>query len=158
MWPSAMWCLFGGQAARWGSGGTKLSCGGALLQLNVGARPMSDWSLSVKGIRDSSSRNVWKPDGLFLGAVSPKRANRCTMRYRASWTRSLRSLGASRIPRTPSFFDPNCDEPVPMRPESEAQNWAELYRVAQEAGLDPAYIRAWEELGYIVTEMNQHLF
>ncbi|WP_156406764.1 hypothetical protein [Mycobacterium haemophilum] len=61
-------------------------------------------------------------------------------------------------PEDPVFFDPNCDEPIPMRPESEAQNWAELYRVAEEAGLDPAYIRAWEELGYIVTEMNQHLF
>lgn len=61
-------------------------------------------------------------------------------------------------PEDPIFFDPNCDEPVPMRPESEAQNWAELYLVAEEAGLDPAYIRAWEELGYIVTEMNQHLF
>ncbi|MGV0718190.1 hypothetical protein ABQE93_22575 [Mycolicibacterium sp. XJ662] len=61
-------------------------------------------------------------------------------------------------PEDPIFFDPNSDEPVPMRPESEAQNWAALYRVAEEAGLDPAYIRAWEELGYVVTEMNQRLF
>ena len=26
------------------------------------------------------------------------------------------------------------------------------------AGFDPAYVRAWQEVGYIVTEDNQHLF
>lgn len=61
-------------------------------------------------------------------------------------------------PEDPIFFDPDCDEPVPMRPESEEKAWADLFRAAEEAGLDPAYISAWEELGYIVTETNQHLF
>lgn len=61
-------------------------------------------------------------------------------------------------PEDPIFFDPDSDEPVPMRPESEANAWAEVFLAAEDADLEPAYIQAWKELGYMVTEMNQHLF
>lgn len=29
---------------------------------------------------------------------------------------------------------------------------------AEQAGQDPAFVTAWKELGYIVTEDSQHLF
>jgi hypothetical protein len=58
----------------------------------------------------------------------------------------------------PIFFDPNMDEPMPYGPEAEAEMWEEMFAVAEDAGLDQAHIHAWREVGYVVTESNQHLF
>lgn len=67
-------------------------------------------------------------------------------------------FGRDMGPDDPVFFDPDADEPVPL---TEQQLTAALDSIAEQAaaaGLDPAYIHAWQEVGYIVTEGTRHLF
>lgn len=63
-------------------------------------------------------------------------------------------------PADPVFFDPDADEPVPLALEHFDESLDELARAAEsgELEVDPALIRAWQELGYILTEENMHLF
>ncbi len=69
----------------------------------------------------------------------------------------IEKFGREPGPDDPIFFDPNADEPVPY-PESEM--WAHLSAAVDEPGLEveQAFVRAAAELGYLVTESNQHLF
>jgi hypothetical protein len=62
-------------------------------------------------------------------------------------------------PEDPLFFDPDADEPRPRDLDTVTREMTEVLRKAgTEAGVDPALIEAWCELGYVVTEDNRHLF
>lgn len=58
----------------------------------------------------------------------------------------------------PIFFDPDADVPTPMRVEDFHATLEALIENADEIGIDPALLRAWRALGYLVTEENRHLF
>jgi len=61
-------------------------------------------------------------------------------------------------PADPIFFDPDADEPRPLSLESFDAELADLADRAEETGVDPAFIHAWRELGYLVTDENRHMF
>lgn len=61
-------------------------------------------------------------------------------------------------PNDPLFFDPDVDEPTPLPDGAWHDALEEMITKADQIGLDPAYLKAWRELGYIITESNQHLF
>jgi hypothetical protein len=61
-------------------------------------------------------------------------------------------------PDDPVFFDRDADEPVPMTGLGWRAGFAEMRQAAARSGMDPAYIAAWQEVGYVVAEANQHLF
>lgn len=62
-------------------------------------------------------------------------------------------------PEDPIFFDPDADEPRPFDPDTATREITEELRHAgMEAGIDPALIEAWRELGYVITEDTRHLF
>jgi hypothetical protein len=61
-------------------------------------------------------------------------------------------------PDDPVFFDRDADEPRPMTNMGWQAGFAEMQEAAARSGLDPAYIAAWQEVGYFVTDANQHLF
>ncbi|MFI7208363.1 hypothetical protein [Micromonospora aurantiaca (nom. illeg.)] len=61
-------------------------------------------------------------------------------------------------PQDPVFFDPEADEPLPMGQRHWDDGMTRLAEAAESAGVDPAYIHAWREVGYLVTSENQHLF
>lgn len=62
-------------------------------------------------------------------------------------------------PEDPIFFDPDADEPRPFDPDTApGEMIEELRQAGREAGIDPAFIEAWCELGYVVTEDTRHLF
>lgn len=61
-------------------------------------------------------------------------------------------------PDDPIFFDPDADEPRPLTDAQVEAGFEDMAAAAVAAGLDPAYVLAWQEIGYIVTEENQHLF
>jgi hypothetical protein len=70
--------------------------------------------------------------------------------------RSFREkFGRDPGPDDPLIFDPDADEPVPL---SETAMMAQMRRAVTAAGLDPAIADAYDELGYLLTEMNRHLF
>lgn len=55
----------------------------------------------------------------------------------------------------PLFFDPDQDVPVALDEEA---MFAELYAATKRAGVDTAFIQAWHEVGYLITDDNRHLF
>lgn len=61
-------------------------------------------------------------------------------------------------PGDPLFFDPDADDPVPLSVDAFNHELDRLADAADEIGVDPALIKAWRDLGYVVTEENQHLF
>lgn len=64
-------------------------------------------------------------------------------------------FGRDPAPEDPLFFDPNLDEPTPL---DEQTVMRALRKAISDAGLDPAYADAYDQLGFILTEENQHLF
>jgi hypothetical protein len=62
-------------------------------------------------------------------------------------------------PEDPIFFDPDADHPRPVNPDTATRDITdELRHAGMKAGIDPALIEAWCELGYVVTENTRHLF
>ncbi|UGQ14296.1 hypothetical protein LO772_12300 [Yinghuangia sp. ASG 101] len=67
-------------------------------------------------------------------------------------------FGRDPRPDDPLFFDPDADVPVQLSREKALENLSELADRAQEFGWPPAMIKAWQELGYVVTRANMHTF
>lgn len=67
-------------------------------------------------------------------------------------------FGREPRPDDPLFFDPSKDEPTFMD-DSVAPTglFDDLRAASQRTGVDPSMIDAWEEVGYVVTEANEHL-
>ncbi len=61
-------------------------------------------------------------------------------------------------PNEPLFFDPDGDEPTPLSVDVWHEALDEMIIDADQLGIDPAYLKAWRALGYIVTDENRHLF
>ncbi len=61
-------------------------------------------------------------------------------------------------PDDPVFFDPDAAEPTPLGPDGWQAGFAALRQAADDAGVAPAYLAAWQEVGYVVTDENRHLF
>ncbi|WP_344517829.1 hypothetical protein, partial [Streptomyces pulveraceus] len=58
----------------------------------------------------------------------------------------------------PIFFDPDADEPRPLTQASISHLMDEMADIADQTGVDPAYVHAWRACGYIVTADNRHTF
>jgi hypothetical protein len=61
-------------------------------------------------------------------------------------------------PEDPVFFDSDVDEPTPMTKRHWDEGMAAMAQAAADAGVDAAYIHAWQEVGYMVTDANRHLY
>lgn len=70
----------------------------------------------------------------------------------------VEKFGREPGPEDPVFFDPNAEEATPLGANAAADMWDDLLAAAERAGIDPAHIHAAREVGYLVTEANQHLF
>ncbi|WP_435178913.1 hypothetical protein [Actinacidiphila sp. bgisy145] len=58
----------------------------------------------------------------------------------------------------PLFFDPDADEPTPLTKEYFDGMMLDMVERAEEMGIDPAFLHAWREVGYVVTEENRSMF
>ena len=70
----------------------------------------------------------------------------------------VEKFGREPGPNDPIFFDPAADEPTPLGADAESDVWEDMLAAAEQAGIDPALIHAARELGFLLTEDNQHLF
>ncbi|WP_328688169.1 hypothetical protein OHA74_52950 [Streptomyces phaeochromogenes] len=61
-------------------------------------------------------------------------------------------------PHDPVFFDPQADEPRPLTQDAVHRVMDEMWEAADRSGVDPAFVHAWRECGYLVTEDNRHTF
>jgi hypothetical protein len=66
----------------------------------------------------------------------------------------IEKFGREPNPDDPLFFDPNANEPRPMQDF----DWDAIFAAMDKAGIDRAYGKAWQELGYLVTDANRHTF
>lgn len=67
----------------------------------------------------------------------------------------VETFGREPEPGEPVFFDPDFDTPTPISIDKDNREFRAMIR---EAGVDEAYADVYEELGYLVTEMNIHTF
>ncbi|MFJ9569335.1 hypothetical protein [Streptomyces bacillaris] len=61
-------------------------------------------------------------------------------------------------PDDPVFFDPDADEPVPLTKEHFDNMMLDMAKHAADIGVDPAFLHAWREVGYVVTTENREMF
>ncbi|OZD06437.1 hypothetical protein CH275_09440 [Rhodococcus sp. 06-235-1A] len=61
-------------------------------------------------------------------------------------------------PNDPLFFDPDADTPQEISEETLLADVDSLIDKAMEAGENPAYLQAWRDTGFLLTEHNMHLF
>ncbi|MEU3751760.1 hypothetical protein AB0H17_03180 [Streptomyces olivoreticuli] len=61
-------------------------------------------------------------------------------------------------PGDPLFFDPDADEPTRLTKEYFDDMMLDMVERAVEMGIDPAFLHAWREVGYVVTEENRSGF
>ncbi|GGM28309.1 hypothetical protein GCM10011608_11410 [Micromonospora sonchi] len=78
--------------------------------------------------------------------------------FQAQFAAFREKFGREPGPKDPVFFDPDADEPTPLSQRSFDDAVDHMLKAAEDAGVDQAPIHAWREVGYLVTEENQHLF
>ncbi|MFK4065843.1 hypothetical protein [Streptomyces sp. NPDC029674] len=61
-------------------------------------------------------------------------------------------------PGDPLFFDPDADTPTGLSKEYFDTMMLDMAERAAERGIDPAFLHAWREVGYVVTEENRSMF
>ncbi|MEV6780491.1 hypothetical protein [Streptomyces syringium] len=61
-------------------------------------------------------------------------------------------------PDDPLFFDPDADEPTPLTKEYFDDMMLDMAERAVDMGIDPAFLHAWREVGYVVTEETRSMF
>ena len=67
----------------------------------------------------------------------------------------VKTFGREPQPGEPVFFDPDFDRPTPISIEKDNREFRAFVRAA---GVSEAYADVYEELGYLVTDMNIHTF
>lgn len=92
----------------------------------------------------------WDPETPTGAGISEALKERMTA-FRAKF-------GRDPGPNDPLFFDPDADEPTPLREDAWHGALDDMITNADQIGIDPAYLKAWRELGYVITEENQQLF
>ena len=101
----------------------------------------------------SYSQRTVMPDGRIAVSIPPE----LVAELQRQQDRFREKFGRDPGPDDPLIFDPDADEPRPL-PEG---SWDEMFqRVADEVD-DPmlrAFVLASRDVGYMVTEMNMHLF
>ncbi|WP_158813407.1 hypothetical protein [Streptomyces rimosus] len=69
-----------------------------------------------------------------------------------------KKFGRDPEPEEPLFFDPDADEPTQLTREHFDGLMLDMAERATDMGIDPAFLRAWREVGYVVTEENRSMF
>ncbi|MBM0274039.1 hypothetical protein [Micromonospora tarensis] len=78
--------------------------------------------------------------------------------FQAQFEAFRAKFGREPGPTDPVFFDPDADEPTPLGQRNLDEMMVQLLQAAEDSGADAAPIHAWREVGYLVTQENQHLF
>jgi hypothetical protein len=68
------------------------------------------------------------------------------------------TFGRDPGPDDPIVFDPHVDEPTPLSKNTWDSTLDDMIAAADQIGVDPAYLKACRDLGFILTEENKHLF
>ncbi|MFI8928886.1 hypothetical protein ACIG3E_14565 [Streptomyces sp. NPDC053474] len=103
---------------------------------------------------ERAGERIWNADGSSVIRMSPKLQN--DLERQLEFFRE--KFGREPGPGDPVFFDPDADEPTRLTREHFDNKLLEMAGRAAEIGIDPAFLHAWREVGYVVTEENRSLF
>ncbi len=92
-------------------------------------------------------------DGSYSVALSPDTVT--ALREQLAAFRA--KFGRDAEPHEPIFFDPDADEPTPISPECFDSAFRDAAGRTDDPGLRASLLAA-ADLGYVVTEVNEHLF
>jgi hypothetical protein len=111
---------------------------------------MLGWSPTVPAIRASSSRTLSWEDARSGEAATPGGA-KLSEGFEDQLAAFRAKVGRDPGWDDPFFFDPDADEPTPLSADAWHALLVELIGNAEQIGIDPAYLRAVRELGYLIT-------
>ncbi|MFG7943768.1 hypothetical protein [Streptomyces cacaoi] len=103
---------------------------------------------------------IWNADGNSVVRISTDapRGQELLESLRGQRHDFREKFGRDPEPGDPLFFDPGADEPTRLTKEYFDNMMLEMAERAMEEGIDPAYIHAWREVGYVVTEETRSMF
>lgn len=109
---------------------------------------------------DSPVERIWNADGSSVVRFSAD--TRHGLKLQESLEGQLdafrEKFGREPGPGDPLFFDPDAEEPIPLTKEYFDDMLLDMAERAVEIGVDPAFVHAWREVGYVVTEANKSMF
>lgn len=100
-------------------------------------------------------QRVRQPDGSYTVTMTPE-AKEAILRQMELFKEKF---GREPGPDDPLFFDPDADEPTFLTEgPAAALSDDELFQLSEHADVDPAYLFAMREVGYLPIETTQHMF
>lgn len=123
-------------------------------------RKKASRTVTARRPSDRPIERIWNADGssvIRIPADTPhgQELQAGLKRQRAAFREKF---GREPGPDDPVLFDPDVDEPTPLTKEHFDKMMLDMARRADDMGIDPAFLHAWREVGYVVTEENMSLF
>ncbi|NEB03771.1 hypothetical protein [Streptomyces sp. SID13726] len=101
---------------------------------------------------------IWNADGSSVVRFDEHRWQKLADGMEGLCREFREKFGREPGPDDPLFFDPDADEPMPLSREHFDDMLRDVADRAVEHGVDPAFLHAWREVGYVVTEENMSMF
>ncbi|WP_137235329.1 hypothetical protein [Streptomyces sp. BPSDS2] len=126
-------------------------------------RKLSKKPVEVSSLHSRSDRpveRVWNADGSSQIRISTDSLRGRELRdgLKSQHKAFKEKFGRDPGPDDPIFFDPDADEPVPLTKEYFDNLMLDMAGRAADMGMDPAFLHAWREVGYVVTTENRDMF
>ncbi|MFI6049930.1 hypothetical protein ACIBCO_07510 [Streptomyces violascens] len=123
-------------------------------------RKKSDRAAVTHRAFDRPIERIWNADGSSLIRISSETPDGQGLieDIKAQREAFREKFGRNPGPDDPLFFDPDADEPLPLSKQHFDDMMLEMAERAAEIGIDPAFLHAWREVGYVVTEENRSMW
>ncbi|WP_416874930.1 hypothetical protein [Kitasatospora sp. SC0581] len=117
-------------------------------------------TVSTSRQSDRAVERIWNGDGSsVLRIAEDSRQGREIQKGLEKQLAAFREkFGREPEPHDPIFFDPDTDEPVPLTRRNFDSMMQDAVDAASAAGIDPAFVHAWREVGYVVTTETLDMF
>ncbi|MFE7127562.1 hypothetical protein [Streptomyces sp. NPDC057617] len=123
-------------------------------------RTKSGRTATTRRRSDRPVERIWNADGSSVIRISTDtlRGQELMEGMEGQLDAFREKFGREPGPGDPMFFDPDADEPTPLTKEYFDDMLLNMAEHAVEMGIDPAFLHAWREVGYVVTEETRSLF
>lgn len=123
-------------------------------------RKTSGGTAATRHRADRPVERVWNADGSSVVRFSTDtpRGQESKEGLQVQLDAFREKFGREPGPGDPLFFDPDADEPTPLTKAHFEEMILDMAERAVEMGIDPAFLHAWREVGYVVTEETRSMF
>lgn len=123
-------------------------------------RKKSGGAAAMRRRSDRPVERIWNADGSSVMRISTdtQRGQELVEALEGQLTAFRKKFGRDPGPGDPLFFDPDADVPVRLTKQHFDALMLDMAERAVELGIDPAFLHAWREVGYVVTEETRSMF